>query len=68
MNTYQTRKITGTNGDSTRPIRLDPKKPMPHIICKEALPHMERPPLLFAAAVGAVIGAVVGATLAVLFI
>ena len=45
-------------------LRLDPRKPMPHIICPEAKPHMERPasvwpPLL----AGAVVGSVIGVTL-----
>jgi hypothetical protein len=45
-------------------LRLDPRKPMPHIICPEARPHMERPasvwpPLL----AGAVVGSVIGVTL-----
>lgn len=67
MNTYRTRQITGINGDSTRTVRLDPGKPMPHIICPEARPHMEKPPLLFAATIGFILG-VAAATLTLILL
>lgn len=42
-------------------LRLDPRKPMPHIICPEARPHMDGPasvwpPLLAGIVLGTVIG------------
>jgi hypothetical protein len=62
------RIIENIHRNSTDTQRLDPSKPMPHIICKEALPHMERPasvipPLL----AGMVVGIIVGITLTVYF-
>ena len=69
MNTYRDRAIYGTNHDSTEPIRLDPKKPMPHIICPEARPYMEKPPLLFAA-IGFILGVAttLATTLTIIFL
>ena len=62
MNTsIHKRIIENIRRNSADPQRLDPSKPMPHIICKEALPHMERPasvipPLLAGIVVGLILG------------
>lgn len=56
--------IDNINRNTTETQTLDPRKPMPHIICKEAAPYMERcpsiiPPLL----AGVILGIAIGVTL-----
>ena len=63
MNTRTRRRIIENirrDSSETQSMRFDPNKPIPHIICPEARPHMERPasvwpPLLAGAVLGAVI-------------